>query len=391
MATREELLGVINNINDIYTDWRKNDDRSLWKQNRVKNWYKQVSEDFFPAITDLINLVATDEFEPPEYELEMACDIFIDLWLEWIKELNSDKKDVRLDGSDAIWNSWGQVVKLLKVRTFPGLEPIGQLVRDKVPVLQICKIYGFLDEDGRPDLDAMNKAKIDGVPEGWRKPLEVDYENKMKKLWAERIESFEDGSRNWSIERKAPIAPGEDGIDRSEWVDPGPATESLEQLLRLPGMTNNQVSRMTGLSIEEISKFALDMGIALSGSAANHLLDVDDPAVEKKFSENRDRLQEEIDRKQNAAAKKVDNYKELGDDLITRVFAMTDDGVGAGAILRSLQDEFPATTYEQILGWQNRRSNLIEEVVEKSVDEVKAEQKAKRPPRKKSRAKSKAK
>jgi hypothetical protein len=143
--------------------------------------------------------------------------------------------------------------------------------------------------------------------------------------------------------------------------------------------------------MQEVAEAALDMGIALSGSVANDLLEVDDPTMNEKFTKNRERLQREIDLKKNAEAKKVDNYKELGDDVITRVFAMTDDGVGAGAILRSLQDEFPATTYEQVLGWQNRRKSLMEEVVEKSVDEAKAEQKKKRPPRKKSRAKSKAK
>ncbi len=389
MVSRNDLVDVINKVDDIYNAWRTNEDRDLWKQNRQKDWYKQVSPDFFPAVTDLINIIATDEFELAEYELVMSCDVFIDLWLEWVKELNSDRRDVRLDGSGEIWNSWNRVMTLIKARTFPGLEPIDQLIAEKVSSLLICNIYGFLDDTGRPDMEALNKAKVDGVPEGWEKPLEVDYRKKMTAKWESRLESFKDGSRNWDIDRKSPIEAGEDGIDREGWADPGPAPESLGQLLRLPGITTHQISQMTGLSKEEIASFAMDLGIALDGSSANEMLDMEDPLVNKKFSANRERLQDEIDRKKNAEAKKVDNYKELGDDVITRVFAMTDDGVGAGSILRALQDEFPATTYEQVLGWQSRRSSLMSEVVENSVKEVKVTKKRGRP-RKKTKAKAKA-
>ena len=367
---REQLCSIVNDINNIHIVWRDNTDRVLWKQNRVHDWYKQVTPDFFPAVTDLINFIANDEFEADAYELVMACDEFVDLWLDWIKELNSDRKDVRLDGGEALWNAWGRAVQAQKVRTFPGLEPIEQLISGKVSSLQICKIYGFLDDTGRPDLDVLTKAKLDGVPEGWVNPIERDYNASLEVKWQGRLDSFADGSRNWEIERKAPVPEGGDGIDRTEWKEALPSVENLEQLLRLPRITSNQISQMTGLSVEEINDFALDMGIAVSGSAANDLLDVDDPRAGVEFSKNREKLQDQIDRKKNAEAKKVDNYKELGDDIITRVFSMTDDGVGAGAILRSLKDEFPLTTYEQVLGWQARRESLMAEVVEKAAAEA---------------------
>jgi len=386
MATkREQVCSVIDEIDKIYTAWRKNDDPSLWKQNRMHHTYKQVTPDFFPAVTDLINLVASDEYEFDSYSLVMACDQFIDEWLDWVKELNSDRKDVRLDGTDAIWNAWGRVIEQKKPRTFPSVEPIDQLINNKVPNLQICKIYGFLDDIGRPDLARLQEAKINGVPEDWVSPVQIDYEAKLKCLWADRLESFADGSRNWDIERKEPIPVGGDGIDRSQWQDPGPSVDSLERLLRLKGMTTGQIMQMTGLTAKEIGEFALDMGIALDGGSANELLEQDDSNINHEFLKNRDRLQHEIDLKKNSEAKKIDNYKELGDDIITRVFSMTDDGVGAGAILRSLKEEFPLTTYEQVLGWQARRENLKTEIV----DTVKSDAKpAKKTTKKKTKKKT---
>lgn len=244
MKTRDSVLREITLVHNIVEQWRLADTPNVVWQGQTR---KAISTELQQAFDRIIAFTKQDEFVESARELVLAIDDFEEALEAWLEKATRDPANTSPSGSAEMWSAWERVY-LLHSRSygFPLPEPIDQLInRDKVPLTQIAKIYGFLTPDGQADLAKLNeeiaKPGTHYDPANWVHPSRRKIAEEVKTRWLKR--------------RKYAPARG-----KIQSVVPQIAVESIETLLR-QGVDFKQIARMKRISIADVEQEATRLGI----------------------------------------------------------------------------------------------------------------------------------
>lgn len=244
MKTRDSVLREISLVHAIVEAWRLADTPNVLWQGQTR---KAISTELQQAFDRIITFTKQDEFVESARELVLAIDDFEVALEAWLEKATRDPANTSPSGSAEMWSAWERVY-LMHSRSygFPLPEPIDQLInRDKVPLTQIAKIYGFLTPEGQPDLAKLNeeiaKPGTHYDPTTWIHPSRRRIAQEVAQRWEQR--------------RKYAPARG-----KTQPVAPQVAVESIETLLR-QGVDFKQIARMKRISIADVEQEATRLGI----------------------------------------------------------------------------------------------------------------------------------
>ena len=105
------------------------------------------------AIGQIVEYTRHDNFHPECYDIVLAIDGF---WQEtklWASAIAAGVNNTNPSGSRQMWAAVSEIDSAIKIPVVKQPEPISQLIslEPKVPYSQICKIYGWTDENGNPE------------------------------------------------------------------------------------------------------------------------------------------------------------------------------------------------------------------------------------------------
>lgn len=306
----------------------------------------------------LINKTFNHDFELDAYRAVLAIDVFRDRLFDWAGKVDQEgeEQDYYPDARE-VWKFWDPVVEATKPIRHPLPEPIKELLNLEPPVsqAQICSMYGFLDDKGHPDHRMLEEEKREpGThfdPKTWVGPTEKKEKERLGKLWEERKQSSFEG-----FDLDKPVE--ESNIDRSGWVKPEPASETIEELLRLPGMTDEQVAKMKGIEIEEVREYRTNLGQLnvenVTDAALLHQITNDPKGTNKRYGQM---LQ--------AQANQIAGYPEL--TLIEEIVALSSEGIPVGQIYRAIGDR-RGVDFASVNRIYTKRETILEKDIEASLD-----------------------
>lgn len=136
-------------------------------------------------------------------------------------------------------------------RTFARPESVTQLIEQHVPRHQICKIWGFIRDDGHPDYERLNEeiaepGKHTGPDSGWINPLELRW----------RREQQRDQEAMDRVQRRQQEAAQRVQTPPAAAVEVADDPEEMEDLAGDAGTLTDQVLKLSGdgLSVRDIQK-----------------------------------------------------------------------------------------------------------------------------------------
>lgn len=244
MKTRDSVLREIHLVHSAVQQWRLADTPNVLWQGQTR---KAISTELQQAFDRIIAFARQNDFIESARELILAIDDF-ELALEaWLEKATRDPANTSPSGSAEMWSAWERVYQLReRSGGFPLPEPIDQLLqRDKVPLQQIAKIYGFTTPDGQADLAKLNEEVA--KPGTHFDP--VTWEHPSRRRIAEEV------ARRWE-QRTGTVSPR----GKLHEVLPQVAVESIENLLR-QGVDFKQIARMKRISLADVEQAATLLGI----------------------------------------------------------------------------------------------------------------------------------
>jgi len=313
-----------------------------------QNGFRAVTANIIDEVNAIADYIATSDFEPGAYELVLATDQMIDAWFKWAEAVSTARMGEydyasRPDAPQA-WTAFDHLLTLLEGRRYPIPESIERLISEPgITHSQIASIYGWTLPDGSWDLDKVKEElQTPGRhynPARWVSPEIARHQEKFNKLWADRVIKTKPLS--------APVDQSEEDY-RKHWVNPEPAPEPIEQLLRMEGMTAQQVANMKQISLEQVYEISHKLGVALDHSAASELYpELGDPLNRfKSLKEIQAKIDKHLDEK--VAPLRKGNSADL--DLESRVGQLLSDDptLEPETILRVVGRRYPTATLEQI-------------------------------------------
>lgn len=329
-----ELRSAFDHFLSIVDSWERSDEPKVpWKGGNRKAINIPIQD----AIIALAKFVDRQNFTTQCYELVLAIDEFVDASLDWAAAMHANPRDTDPIGSPRMWHLLGHARAMSEPRTWKRVEPVDELIRMKLTAAQICNIYGWFDEDGRPQEWKVNEEqKVPGShfdPIAWINPNQKRFYDQLAILWAGRANKTRVGSPD---ELLKPVAKS-DHLDRSSWNDPGPAPEPVEELLQLPGMTIAQVAEMKHLSMDEVHAIAVQCRIPIDASVAAEIARGSIELANRNVETETDMIRA-----------RLNTYPEI-ESLEDRIYCMMDDNLTAGMILQALKPSVPHLTYSAVV------------------------------------------
>lgn len=171
-----------------------------------------------------------------------------DFWRKWntfTRAAHASPEDVNIVSVD-VWGSWEAIEDIRTAELFraaPPLETLAQLEKQNVGPNQICEIYGWKDNYGRPMLSrvAEESSKDPKHRLTPKNPLQARFDREHAER-TEIVQNYRNRAR-----RKVEAA-----------TKPGP--ESLEELVAT-GVSAEQISKIKRISTEEIYRLCEEKGL----------------------------------------------------------------------------------------------------------------------------------
>lgn len=300
------------------------------------------------GIRQLAAATRTMDIEPSAWELVLALDAFLFETEQWLQRYMTDVQvytkpsgiNAPLEGAGEMWTAWVVVRKLLPARRRNLPLPVQVLIEQRVPTNQICRMYGWTLDGGRPDTTKLaehiayerrGEASPHFDPVTWTAPADRQAAAKVAEKWRGRPERL---SRMNLVSL--------DGDERL--IHPRPEhripAEPIEFTALLRGMTPKQLARMYELTEDEVRTELAAKGIVLVGQEFREA--TLNPGVRKPG------LDWQLEQQVQATARQLDAEAEewlaqyqptidsAGDDLADQVLALSADSVPPQKIAKVL-------------------------------------------------------
>lgn len=231
---REHLLMVVDHLTETHDAW-------------VKGEMTQLNEAFELATTDMLDVFQDGTIPGDLRDLNHRVDQFREQWQAWV-ELNSRRAVSPIPGN-GFWHAFEAVRaarEAARPKARPTLESIKSLKEQKVSDRQICKIYGWLDPGGNPEIWKVQEELDDPGRHstkiaGWLPPHERKRQesNDRQQRILDRIRA----DREAKLARAAAAAP-----------------EDFQELVE-SGVSARQIAKMKHLTVDEVFAECARLGI----------------------------------------------------------------------------------------------------------------------------------
>ena len=287
------------------------------------------------AMARLVLLVEVDDVEDDAKAHCLAVDLFSEAFQQWQDEAKIDPT-TNPGGSAALWATFYQIGDVRSIENRP-VESVKALSIAKVSHAQIARIYGWVDETERPQLEKvveeLAKPGTHFDPKTWVNPICKRWRDDINAAFANRPKYGNTANTSQQAKREAPETIG----------------ELISQ--RVPA---KQIAMMKGVSVEVVKEEAAKLGLPLDGEIIKPALQSLSP--EHQAAELREReaeieaqLREQIKKEmesQQATAKQQPADSDGG--LKDAVAAMHNEGAPKPEIAKKLKPAFPGLTVKKV-------------------------------------------
>ena len=252
---RAYLLAMVDNASKAHRQWVEHGDANLLPEDDLYVRFQELAEQ------------ARVIFAPRAEELEKLILGFAPHWQAFVTSQQTTADVTMLPGPE-LWAAWEALHRFCLAATMPRLkriEPIKQLLDEKVFPRQICQIYGFLQPDGTPDLQMLDEEiACPGKHTG------PGYVAPVNRELAEKIKQIEIEADSLNRRRQSKIA-----------AATTPAKESIEALVA-GGVSATQIATMKRMTVPAVLEYCRDHGLpqpAIDYTASLLSPGMHDPAV----------------------------------------------------------------------------------------------------------------
>jgi hypothetical protein len=331
-VTRAQILSAVEKLEAVVREWEHSSDEAIMVNFRGRI-VRQLSQSIEQSAMELFNLCDSPSIEREAWPLVLAIDDFDDE-LQRFAERSSVAPDATdPHGGNSLWAAYGV---MLKGKTPPRphkIEPIAQLLAERVDRQQIAKIYGWRHPDGSPNLDKLqeeiNEPGKHYDPATFVHPKDKKFWEGVEEKWFARVAAFE---------------AGEDGQSRK--VKPKKeAPESLDDLI-IQGINAKQIAKMKHVDIDEVHARAAELGVALDSSTLVYASYAD--AQRAAAAKQQAGLQSAL------TIASINTHRDLGQDQDSRIRAMLTDGVAPTTVVEALKPQFPNLRHQDVAMQLNR-------------------------------------
>jgi hypothetical protein len=254
-------------------------------------------------------------------EIVMAIDLVATEFMAWCEAVDIAPDSVHPTGTPELRSAIRALRNTCTEVKYPLPESISELMKMAVPDEQICKMYGFLNEDGSIDLSKLSEEKAAPGTHYDRKTWKPPH---LKRQQAEV-------NQRWSHRQPVdyrPVSEQQIESQRGQVIDPTP----IEDLVGL-GVKSEQIARMKGMTIEAVQDYAAENGLPLDGKIIR---------PQDMTADDRDQLS----REQSDLIPK--SHPEI-DALEDRILACLIDDMKPVEIATALQVDFPELTWQKVV------------------------------------------
>ncbi|MBX3422229.1 MAG: hypothetical protein KF752_11800 [Pirellulaceae bacterium] len=222
------------------------------------NWngqqVKALNEEAFQLLSDLCGLAATPSelIHEQAVEIVLALDDFARAFADYQTRSAAMDETCHPAGTMEMWNAFFVLRRsIYEPTTFAPLESIDILLnKQRVPIQQIAKIYGFVSSNGSPDVHKVEEELANpGTHTGgdWLPPVEMKHRQEIAQRWAGR----------------SPVMDFLDSTQQNSFTRSAEAPESLETLIRQRVPIMQILKMKPGLTREDVEQSAVEMGVML--------------------------------------------------------------------------------------------------------------------------------
>lgn len=324
--SRDQIIAAVERLEAVVKAWEQSTDENLMVYFRGRP-VRLLSSAVEQAAVDLFELCDTPAIEKAAWPLVLAIDAF-DAEMSKFAERYAVAPDATdPQGGNALWAAYGNV---LKAKTPPRphkIEPIQQLLAEKVDRKIIAKIYGWRRPDGTPDLDKLQE-EIDAPgthydPTTFVHPKDKKFWDSIEEKWLARLAAFEASESGHSRKNKP----------KKE------AAETLDDLI-LQGINAKQIAKMKHIEVDEVHARAAELGVALDGSTLVYASYADAQRAAAK--------RQQAGLQEGLVLANVNTHRELGPDQEARIEAMLHDGIAPKTVVDALKPHFPHLRYQDV-------------------------------------------
>jgi hypothetical protein len=246
MLTRKKIIESVNDITAKIEQWETANTESApfvqWRGRPTR----AISELLVESFESLFVMVDTMEIEQDGHAIALAVDSFMEAYDHWAEQSELSPEEMPPGGSPEMWSAWREVVGATADKPVRRLEPIKQLLLEKVSERQIALMYGWRQSDGSPDIEKVREEKekpgTHYDPKTWVHPQDAADAADVAARWKQR-----------QTRSDAEVA-----------AQPQPAPESLDDLIR-QDVPSKQIARMLGIDVDAVRTRAAQIGVSLDG------------------------------------------------------------------------------------------------------------------------------
>ena len=209
---------------------------------------------FWQSVEDMLAGFAVGDIPGDCRELAKAVDDLDPLWRNFT-EAASRQGDDSVAPTNRVWRAMDEVARRRKKAVGPKtrkIESIKMLMEQGVGDHQIAEIYGWLTDDGAPDLEKVFDAKEN--PE--------KYEADRTQV----VQSQQDRAMQQMEEKLSAMREAEQRKAEAQMAPPVP--ETLEQLIK-QGVSMEQICEMKGVTQDDVRATCSSFGLPIPVSSAD--------------------------------------------------------------------------------------------------------------------------
>lgn len=315
-VTRDLAVETVKQCFAVVRLWEASDaPNTRWRGGVVQ----QISDAVAQAIDQVCFLCTAHNVDDDAKELILAIDRFQGEVHAWREAIELSPEAVHPGGTAEMWSTFNVLERYLETKRRRLPEPIRELMDASVSDDQICKIYGFVKNDGSSDVVMLAEEKAKpGThyhPDTWVPRRERSRLDEVNREWSRRtpIEHLPIGN--------ADVAPRQRRA----------APETLDELIA-QGVDAEQIARMKQLTVEEVEAYAVQRGLPLEG----------------RF---RPAKSEDHDEKAALSGRRAELYPKSHpevEDMEERILECTIDGMKVTDIAEALQVDHPGLTWQKV-------------------------------------------
>lgn len=314
-TTRKEAVTLVQSTLATIALWESADSPNInWRGSVTK----QMSESVELALKRMFQLCASTDVDDDAKEVIMAIDRVHAEFDAFEQAQLSSPESVHPTGTPELRSAIRVLASVLPERHYRLPEEIRDLMDSGVNDEQICRIYGFQNEDGVPDYGKLSQEKrkpgTHFDPETWVHPTEKRRQNEINELWRVRTPAKIETYETTQSERRL-------------------ASETLQELIE-QGVDADQIALMKGITVQDVEAYAMQNGLPMGGRTMRNRT----PAADEKAK---------ADLAQRRAELIPKSHPEVS-DMEDRILACAIDKMKPVEIAEALQMDYPDLSWQKV-------------------------------------------